>query len=177
MTKQVIDRIRSGGSTWQTASRSGVGLHLDDFLTFRFSLITTLFDRAVSRSDANEEVSVPEWRVMALLHKYAPIAAHDIAGVSLMHKGQLSRAIAALIERGYVTRTPDANHGRRQYVALSKEGRTVFARRFRHAQKAQAALLHVLSEEERAQLEVMLNKLTLAAADNLDNLMKEQGRK
>lgn len=164
-----IEQIHSREQKWTTLSPSGAELCMDDLLTFRMALLSNLFDRGVTREIIGNDIGVPEWRMLGLLHRHAPIAAHEIVKVSLMHKGQLSRAVASLEARGYVTRTPDPNHGRRQIIDLSAKGRTEFESRFHQSQKAHAALLHTLTAEERGLLEAMLNKLTLAAYKQLKN--------
>jgi len=173
MTRFFIDQIHTREPKWANLSESGAELGMGDLLTFRMALASNLFDRGVYRPVMGDEFAVPEWRVMGLLQHHAPIAAHEIVNVSLMHKGQLSRALAALESRGYVVRTPDPEHGRRQIIDLSEKGRQAFGERFREAQKVHAAWLRVLSAEERGLLEAMLNKLTLAAHEQSKHSLEE----
>src|SRR4051812_39923983 len=80
-------------------------LDLDGFLPYRLDILAEGVSRALSRLYKEPYgLGVPEWRVLAHLGQYAPIAARDIAAHSRMHKTKVSRAVAELEQLGFVVR-------------------------------------------------------------------------
>src|SRR5256885_17061782 len=64
------------------------GLILERFLPYRLSVLMLRISNAIARSyDRRFRLSVPEWRVMAVLRPVGPPSAHGVAGKTPMGKG------------------------------------------------------------------------------------------
>lgn len=75
-------------------------LALERFLPYRLSVLTNRVSGALSRHYADRfGIGIPEWRVIAILGRYAGLSANQVAERSAMDKVTVSRAVAALESR------------------------------------------------------------------------------
>jgi DNA-binding MarR family transcriptional regulator len=136
------------------------GFALEHFLPYRLSVLTNTMSRAFARAYGQRfGLSIPEWRVMAVLGRFAPLSANEVADRTAMDKVRVSRAVARLMKVGLVDRTTASDDRRRSALKLSRAGKRMhegivpMARRFEHAWMAS------LSLEDRATLERLLARL------------------
>ncbi|MCL6250970.1 MarR family winged helix-turn-helix transcriptional regulator [Altererythrobacter sp. KTW20L] len=97
---------------------------LSKFLPYQLSITSN----AVSGRIAQEYrqrfgLSVPEWRVMAVLGDSGALTQRDLTQRTLMDKVAVNRACKVLEERGLATRTPNAQDGRSHHLDLTQDGR------------------------------------------------------
>jgi DNA-binding MarR family transcriptional regulator len=69
------------------------------------------------------ELSAAQVSVLARLNKEEAASASALAKLEGVRPQSMAATIAALEERGLVTRTPDASDGRRQLLTLTDDGR------------------------------------------------------
>lgn len=142
-------------------------LALDRFLPYRLSVLANTVSSSIARVYARRfGLSVPEWRVMAVLGMAPPLTAGDIAGRTAMDKVRVSRAVARLLRAGLIDRRIDAGDRRRAFLALSRKGRRVYREIIPLALGAESQLMAALGPEERRQLDALVAKLQ-ARADAL----------
>ena len=67
-----------------------------------------------------------QWRVMANLGKFGAMTAKDICKISHIEKTKVSRAIAVLEERKFLTRQVSANDRRAENLSLTTSGQRTF---------------------------------------------------
>lgn len=72
-------------------------------------------------------LSETEWRIMTQLGEAAPRSLNGLAEGLMQDRGQLSRAVKAMVERGLLTRERKPG-GPEIEIALSAEGRALHAR-------------------------------------------------
>ncbi len=85
-----------------------------------------LTTRALQASAAAGDLTVPQWRLVALLGEAErPLRVGEIAERMGMSLPSASRLVARVEERGLVTGEPDARDRRALLVGLSAGGRTV----------------------------------------------------
>jgi DNA-binding MarR family transcriptional regulator len=72
-------------------------------------------------------LSETEWRIMTQLGETAPLSLIGLADAMLQDRGQLSRAVKSMVERGLLTRERKPG-GPEIEIELSGEGRTIYAR-------------------------------------------------
>ena len=72
-------------------------------------------------------LSETEWRIMTQLGESAPMSLNGLADAMLQDRGQLSRAVKSMVERGLLTRERKPG-GPEIEIDLSAEGRTIYAR-------------------------------------------------
>ena len=108
---------------------------------------------------------VPEWRVLASLYDSDGAMITNLAKIALAEQSRLTRIIAQMEERGFVTRKSDPQDGRRVRVYLTKPGRKLTAGLISDARHHEADLLARLKDGEGKDLKLALHSL-LAALEN-----------
>jgi DNA-binding MarR family transcriptional regulator len=80
-------------------------LRLENFLPYRLAVLSNTVSTTVARAyDKRFSVSIPEWRVIAVLGRFPGLSAVEVAGRTLMDKVAVSRAVTKLIKNGRVER-------------------------------------------------------------------------
>lgn len=139
-------------------------LALERFLPYRLSIVTQTVSGALSRQYGERfGLSVPQWRVMAVLGRFAPLSANQVCQRTVMDKVAVSRAVASLLRRGLIERTTDSADRRRSALRLSRKGRVVYEKIVPLALDYEQRLMAALSPAERATLSVVLDKLLRSA--------------
>jgi DNA-binding MarR family transcriptional regulator len=138
---------------------------LETFLPYRLSILSNTVSGAIARLYRDEfDLTIPEWRCMAVLGRFAPCSAREVGMRTAMDKVQVSRAIAALRARGLALQATDAQDRRRSKLALSAAGRRMHDEIVPLARATEAKLLADLNAPERGVLSALLAKLQETAA-------------
>lgn len=138
---------------------------LDAFLPYRLSVASNRVSRLFARRYEEEfGLSIPEWRVLAVLGADGTATARAIRARTGMDKAKVSRAVAALLARRLLRRAPSPGDRRLEPLLLSAEGRRVFAAIIPRARALEAELTAGLHAAERAALEAALALLAARAA-------------
>ena len=137
-----------------------------DLLGFRLSLLTTVSDRkAQAQISAKFGMNLGEWRTLGAIKAWGPATLADLARTLYQDKGQLSRTIKSLSQRGLVSSAYGAQGRRSPLFRLTAEGRRQHDRMLRYAGDRNAHLLEALAPRERAQIFQILDKLRNAAEE------------
>ncbi len=140
-------------------------LRLDDFLPYRLSVLSNAVSRKITDIYEREfGLTVWQWRIIAVLGETGDLTSTEVAVRTLMDKPSVSRAAASLIERGIVSRTTDKKDRRRAPLALSDEGRAIYAAIIPQALASEQHLLNALSNEETQILHTLLTRLANVAS-------------
>lgn len=140
-------------------------LRLREFLPYRLSVLSnTISTRIASLYDREFGLSIWQWRVMAVTGDRPDISATEIGQLTAMDKVAVSRAIAAMIQMGYLERKTSETDGRRSQLFLTPAGRDVYELIVPMALGAEQELASSLTEEEQKQLERLMGKLADAAS-------------
>jgi DNA-binding MarR family transcriptional regulator len=136
------------------------GLDLDRFMPYRLSVLSNRVSDAIARRYSERfGLTIPEWRVMAVLGGAPGLSAREVAERTAMDKVQVSRAVAALVAAKRVARALDAKDGRVLRLSLTRAGRAIYDEIVPLALHLEEALLGVLSGEERRALDALVAKL------------------
>lgn len=134
---------------------------LERFVPYRLSVLTNIISRTIGRLYGKRfGLSIPEWRVMAALGRFAPLSAVEVCQRTAMDKVQVSRAVDRLRRTGLVERAVDARDRRRSRLQLSAAGRRTHDAIVPMALAAEALLLDGLAADERRALDRLLTRLT-----------------
>jgi DNA-binding MarR family transcriptional regulator len=140
------------------------GLVLERFLPYRLSVLMLRISSAIARSyERRFDLTVPEWRVMAVLGRFGPLSPNGVGEKTQMDKVRVSRAVARLVKAGRVSRRIDRADRRRAILALTAAGEAIHREIVPHARRVEARLLAGLSEAERAALDRLITKLEARA--------------
>lgn len=149
----------------QAATEIGATLLLERFLPYRLSVLSNTVSKAIARLYADRfGITIPEWRVMAVLGRFGPSSAAEICKATAMDKVQVSRALQRLTEDSLVSRRTDKTDRRRSVVAMTTKGRGVYDEIVPLALSREEILLEGLSTDEKQQLDLLLAKLATRAA-------------
>ena len=146
--------------------RGALAFALNAFTPYRIVALGHAWSQRLSKAYADENLTIPEWRVLAVVGEAPRIAARDVVARTPMDKMTVSRAVANLETKGFVSRSADENDRRLATLALSRDGRAVFERVVEKALAIERDLLGVFSPAERAAFDALLAKLEENAAGN-----------
>jgi DNA-binding MarR family transcriptional regulator len=105
-------------------------------------------------------LSIPEWRVLAVLSRYPGLAAREVAERTRMDPVAVSRAVGRLLRDGRLRRSRAPADRRRSVLEVSPKGAAVHDRIAPLALRYERALVEALSPAERAMLDRVLSRLT-----------------
>ena len=147
-----------------------------DLLGFRLALLATISDRkAQSQISGRFGMNLGEWRALGAIRAWGPATLASLSRALYQDKGQLSRTIKGLSERGLVASALGAQDRRSPIFRLTAEGRRWHDRMLAFAADRNAHLLDALDPRERTQIFRILDKLTRTAAQAYDEALAEQG--
>ncbi len=109
-------------------------------------------------------LSRPEFVVVFSLGLLDGAYARDISASSGFPQNTLSRAIHKLNRLKLISRTPDADDGRRFILSLTPAGRTLFDESLPRFVSFEHMMLDALDHEEQQQLSTLMAKMVLASA-------------
>ena len=113
--------------------------------------------------DKRFKVSIPEWRVIAILGRFPGLSAVEVAERTMMDKVAVSRAVTKLIKKGRIDRQFADADKRRSILNLSEEGRKLHDEIAELALGFERDLLEGLSDEELEQLNGIMERLLARA--------------
>jgi DNA-binding MarR family transcriptional regulator len=139
-------------------------LRLETFLPYRLSIASNRVSDLVAEAyDRLFGLSIPEWRVIAVLGEASPLTQLAIVKQTVMDKMTVSRAVRPLVERGLIARSPHSGDKRSSLLSLSDAGRTLYESVGPEALAMETALLEEFSVAEVRDLDAALRKLEAAA--------------
>ena len=100
-----------------------------------------------------------EWRVLFHLGMYNRMTARDISQRAKIHKTKISRAVAKLAERRWVSRSRDESDRRAEHLELTAAGRGVYDDLRKQARAYDQKLTKEFSAGDVALLRRMLRQL------------------
>jgi len=140
-------------------------LKLEDFLPYRLNVVASLVSQALSRVYAERyDIGVPEWRVLVTLGQYGVMTGKQIGAHSHMHKTKVSRAVAELEQRKFVSRRTNRADLRESFLSLTAAGRSVYEELAPSALEFTRRLVEVIDPKDRAALDRALRKLAERSA-------------
>ena len=139
-------------------------LKLENFLPYRLSVLSNTVSTTVARAyDKRFKVSIPEWRVIAILGRFPGLSAVEVAERTMLDKVAVSRAVTKLIKKGRIDREFADADRRRSILNLSEEGRKLHDEIAELALNFERDLLEGLSPDELTQLNGLMERLLARA--------------
>ena len=144
-------------------------LRLATFLPFRLSVLSNaISQRIADLYDREFGLSIWQWRVMAVTADTPGISATEIGQRTQRDKVAVSRAVAGLIELGYLERSASSEDARRSSLVLTAAGRGIYEMIVPLALSEEARLVSSLSDKEQGELARLMGKLAKAASPERD---------
>ena len=139
-------------------------LKLENFLPYRLSVLSNTVSTTVARAyDKRFKVSIPEWRVIAILGRFPGLSAVEVAERTMLDKVAVSRAVTKLIKKGRIDREFADADRRRSILNLSEEGRKLHDEIAELALNFERDLLEGFSPDELTQLNGLMERLLARA--------------
>lgn len=144
-------------------------LILEDFLPYRLAILSHTVSTTIAQVyEKRFNLSIPEWRVIAVLGRYPGLSAVEVAERTFMDKVAVSRAVTKLLKTGRIDRQFADADRRRSILNLSEEGRRVHDEVAPLALQFERDLLEGLSEDDRGRLDTIVERL-MNQARSLDS--------
>src|SRR5687767_5395847 len=141
-------------------SGSADRLHLEHFVPYRLSVLTNIVSMSIAEAYEREfGLSIPQWRIMAVLARFPDLSAIEVAERTAMDKVAVSRAVQGLLSSKRVLRAYDKGDRRRSILRLSAAGQAVYTRVAPLALRYEEQLLSALSASDQRVLDRLLGRL------------------
>ena len=128
-------------------------LRLENFLPYRLNRAAAAASMQLSSVYRRSfGLTIPEWRTLATLGQFEERTAKQIGGHSAMHKTKVSRAVAALERRRWLTGRTDPKDRRLEHLSLTATGRSQYRSLAPQMLAFEDELMARLSADDRAAL-------------------------
>ena len=139
-------------------------LILEDFLPYRLAVLShTVSSKISGVYEERFKVSIPEWRVIAILGRFPGLSAVEVAQRTMLDKVAVSRAVTKLIKNGRLDREFADADRRRSILNLSPEGRRIHDEIAPLALRFERDLLHGISDEDFERFNLVMERLVARA--------------
>ncbi|MGB5489431.1 MAG: MarR family transcriptional regulator [Woeseiaceae bacterium] len=139
-------------------------LILEEFLPYRLAILSHTVSTTIAQVyEQRFSLSIPEWRVIAILGRYPGLSAVEVAERTFMDKVAVSRAVTKLLKNRRIDRQFADADRRRSILNLSEEGRRVHDQVAPLALQFERDLLEGLSEDETSTLDTIVERLMTRA--------------
>lgn len=152
------------------ANDQEASLELSRFLPYLVvNLGKRLSEGVASTYQSDYELSVHQWRVLANLKASGKLTAKEVGRQTRMDKVKVSRALAGLLDKGWIKKEPHPSDQRAQIVSLTGPGSRVVSNIIPRALAWEKALLLSLSRDEQRVMMTAIDKLNA----RMDELLEE----
>ena len=135
-------------------------LQLERFLPYRLSILSNTISQLIADDyQRRYDISMTEWRVMAVLARFEGLSAREVAERTAMDKVAVSRALARLAAAGRVNRETHGDDKRRSVLSLTEAGWTMHDEVAPMARAREREVLARLDADEQLWLNRILDKL------------------
>jgi DNA-binding MarR family transcriptional regulator len=139
-------------------------IKLESFLPYRLSVLANVTSSAIAAAyEKRFGLSIPEWRVIAVLTRHPGLSAREVAEKSRMDAVAVSRAVNRLLRAGRLRRGVAVDDRRRSILQVSAAGAAVYRGVAPLALEFERTLLETLSPGDQATLDRLLRELTTRA--------------
>lgn len=155
---------------WHHLDPSGEGLIVHEFLTVKLSALISSMKRKVTASYARPAgLSVPEWRLLALIAEDGTISFGALVVQSTTDKAQVSRTIKDLEQRGLIAILPETPNDRKRLAcSITPAGQALHDTIIGTARRMQAEVICQLDPTERDQFYHALTRLQAFMDDDFE---------
>jgi DNA-binding MarR family transcriptional regulator len=130
------------------------------FVISRISTLNVLLKRrAAIYARRSFAFTLTEWRILTLLRTLAPISVRELSLEALTDAAQVSRAVAGLVSKGYLSRTRSPLDNRENLLTLTKPGLALSEEMCRASLDRNDELLRGYSRKKIAELVETLDSL------------------
>src|SRR6187402_3262199 len=140
-------------------------LQLEGFLPHRLNVLSSLVSQALTQVYSKYGIGIPEWRVLVSLGQFGVMTGKAIGAQTHMHKTKVSRAVAQLEERKFLTRRANRADLRESFLSLTPAGRAVYEELAPSALAFMDRLAEVVAAADRPAFDRAMKQLTKRSAE------------
>jgi len=137
---------------------------LDSHTFYWLTQVIGARDRELSVALRAHQLRVPEWRTLAALYNRQRCSMSELAELTTIDRTTLTRTVDRMVRSGWLSRLADSKDMRVTRLALTADGRKLFARIWPAAERIDAAARAGLPEGAAEMLRWTLQKMK----ENLD---------
>lgn len=156
---------RPGNLPRSQTERSGP---LAGLVTMRMIILFGVMRRSGAITQRHQfNLSETEWRIMAQVGEFAPLSLNGLAELLLLDRGQLSRTVKGMVERGLLSRERKPG-GPEIEIDLTKEGRELHSRMVERAVERDRVLIEGIPQEDLNTLRRVIDTMIARAEAMMD---------
>ncbi|GJL88410.1 MAG: transcriptional regulator [Minwuia thermotolerans] len=153
------------------ATEGNLGIDFDDFLQVQVVTLGNKLGLSIlRRALAPNNLSIREWRVIAIMFVFGPSMARQISEQTALDPAHVSRTIHQLKKRGIVTFQENPNDKRQIIVDLTEEGASLAQKMLPQVSEIANSIRSIFTDEEFAQLISYLQR----ANDHVDAMLSSE---
>src|SRR6266481_3635923 len=156
--------VRDGAAQAASAASDAPLLKLEDFLPHRLNVLSSLVSQALTRVYGQYGIGIPEWRVLVSLGQFGVMTGKAIGARTHMHKTKVSRAVAQLERRKFLTRRTNRDDLREAFLSLTPAGRAVYEELAPRALEFTDRLSEAVTPADRAAFDRAMKQLSERSA-------------
>src|SRR3954447_14892415 len=104
-----------------------VPIPLENWTGYRFGLLATRLGNFIAPMyESRHDLTMPAWRSLAVIARYQPLTAKQLAALTSSDAFKVARAIELLARRGLISRDVDSEDRRRVQLSLTAKGRAIY---------------------------------------------------
>src|SRR3982750_1327325 len=135
-----------------------VPIPLENWTGYRFGLLATRLGNFIAPMYASRhDLTMPAWRSLAVIARYQPLTAKQLASLTSSDAFKVARAIELLVRRGLIHRDVDKADRRRANLRLTADGRRIYKDIEKFVVRVETELSTALSADEREVLRRVLD--------------------
>ncbi len=140
-------------------------LKLEDFLPHRLNVLSSLVSQALTCVYGRRGIGIPEWRVLVTLGENEVMTGKAVGARTHMHKTKVSRAVAQLETRKFLTRRANRADLRESFLSLTPAGRAMYEELAPSALVFMDRLAEVVAPADRPAFDRAMKQLTKRSAE------------
>jgi DNA-binding MarR family transcriptional regulator len=170
-TAELKDDPKPGRKTDQAEEKPEQQLlQLGQFLPHRLNVLSSLVSQALTRVYSQYGIGIPEWRILVSLGQFGVMTGKAIGARTHMHKTKVSRAVAELERRKFLTRRTNRADLREAFLSLTPAGRAVYDELAPRALEFTQKLSEVVAPADRAAFDRAMAALTERSAQLVEEI-------
>ncbi len=135
-------------------------ISLENWTGYRFGLIASRLGSFIAPMyEGRHNLTMPAWRSLAVIARYQPLTATQLATLTSSDAFKVARAIELLVRRGLIHRDVDKADRRRASLSLTTTGRKVYKDIEKFVVRVERELMAALDANEIETLRRSLDKL------------------
>jgi DNA-binding MarR family transcriptional regulator len=133
---------------------------MEHWIGYRFSLISARLGNYVAQMyTSRHDLTMAAWRSLAVIARYQPLTAKQLAMLTSSDAFKVARAIELLVRRGLIRRDMDKDDRRRASLRLTAAGRRIYKDTERFVVRVERELQAGLDTKELVMLRQSIDRL------------------